>query len=111
MRVIADASPLRYLILIGHVDLLSTLFSQIIVPRAVADELQQPNTPPVVRQWMQHCLLGVSSVRPSRGTPRRWRNWAPASVKPYCSPKSSRRPLCLLTKTKDAVLRVPLGWR
>jgi predicted nucleic acid-binding protein len=67
MRVIADASPLRYLILIWHIDLLSTLFSQIIVPRAVADELQRPNTPPVVRQWLQHlppwCLLRVPQQR------------------------------------------------
>jgi predicted nucleic acid-binding protein len=54
MHVVADASPLRYLILIGHTDLLPTLFTQIIIPRAVMGELQRAQTPPVVRRWMQH---------------------------------------------------------
>jgi predicted nucleic acid-binding protein len=54
MRVVADASPLRYLILIGHIDLLPTLFTQIIIPRAVMGELQRVQTPPLVRRWMQH---------------------------------------------------------
>jgi predicted nucleic acid-binding protein len=35
MHVVADASPLWYLILIGHIDLLPTLFTQIIIPRAM----------------------------------------------------------------------------
>ena len=49
MHVVADASPLRYLILIGHIDLLPTLFTQIIIPRAVLGDLQRAQTPPVVR--------------------------------------------------------------
>jgi predicted nucleic acid-binding protein len=53
MRVVADASPLRYLILIGQVDLLQTLFTSITVPRAVLGELQRRQTPAVVRRWMQ----------------------------------------------------------
>ena len=43
MHVVADASPLRYLILIGYIDLLPTLFTQIIIPRAVLGELQRAN--------------------------------------------------------------------
>src|SRR4029450_11574465 len=54
MHVVADASPLRYLILIGHVDLLPTLFTQIIIPRVVLNEFQRAQTPPVVRRWMQY---------------------------------------------------------
>jgi predicted nucleic acid-binding protein len=53
MHVVTDASPLRYLILIGHSDLLSTLFTQLIIPRAVLGELQRRQTPPIVRRWMQ----------------------------------------------------------
>jgi predicted nucleic acid-binding protein len=53
MHVVADASPLRYLILIGHIDLLPALFTQIIIPRAVLGELQRTQTPPMVRRWMQ----------------------------------------------------------
>jgi predicted nucleic acid-binding protein len=48
MHVVADASPLRYLILIGHIDLLPALFTQIIIPRAVLGEFQRAQTPPVV---------------------------------------------------------------
>ena len=48
MHVVADASPLRYLILIGHSELLLTLFTQITIPGAVLGELQRAQTPPVV---------------------------------------------------------------
>jgi predicted nucleic acid-binding protein len=37
--VVADASPLNYLILIEQVGILSTLFESILVPRVVRDEL------------------------------------------------------------------------
>ena len=42
---VADASPLHYLILIGHIDLLPTLFSRILVPPAVLNELRHPQAP------------------------------------------------------------------
>ena len=65
MRIVADVSPLRYLILIGHIDLLPTLFTQIIIPRAVLGELQRAQTPPVVRHRMQHlpvwCIVRTPS--------------------------------------------------
>jgi predicted nucleic acid-binding protein len=44
MHVVADAPPLRYLLFIGHIDLLPTLFTQIIIPPAVLGELQRANT-------------------------------------------------------------------
>lgn len=52
MRVIADATLLHYLILIGQVEMLSALFGEIIVPRVVLTELQRPQTPLAVRAWM-----------------------------------------------------------
>ena len=52
MLVIADASPLHYLILLGADDILPALFGRIVIPRAVATELQHPHTPAVVRAWM-----------------------------------------------------------
>ena len=54
MHVVADTSPLRYLILIGHIDLLPILFTQIIIPHAMLGELQHARTPSVVRRWMRH---------------------------------------------------------
>jgi len=52
MIVVADATPLRYLILIEAVDILPVLYERILIPRMVADELKRPRTPLVVRQWM-----------------------------------------------------------
>lgn len=52
MIVVADTSPLNYLILIGATDLLPTLFEEIVVPNAVAKELLHPRASPVVRTWM-----------------------------------------------------------
>jgi hypothetical protein len=49
--VISDTSPLRYLILIGQADLLPALYSEVLIPEAVADELNQPATPDPVRRW------------------------------------------------------------
>jgi predicted nucleic acid-binding protein len=52
MIVIADATPLRYLIEIDSSAILPKLFGRILVPVAVTQELQQPRTPEVVRVWM-----------------------------------------------------------
>lgn len=42
MIVIADSTPLNYLILIHQVDLLPQLFDRILIPPAVFEELQHP---------------------------------------------------------------------
>ena len=51
MIVVADTSPINYLILIGAIDVLPTLYQKIIVPTAVYDELQSDATPAEVRAW------------------------------------------------------------
>jgi predicted nucleic acid-binding protein len=50
--VIADTSPLRYLILIGEAELLPALYTEVLIPEAVANELSQPATPEPVRNWI-----------------------------------------------------------
>jgi len=52
MLVIADTSPLHYLVLIDHSAILPTLFRRVLIPPAVVDELQRPHTPAPVRVWM-----------------------------------------------------------
>lgn len=49
--VVSDTSPLNYLILCGAVDILPRLFRQVVIPPVVFREMQQPNTPPAVREW------------------------------------------------------------
>jgi predicted nucleic acid-binding protein len=45
MIVIADTSPLHYLILVGEVELLPKLFQQVLIPREVAEELSHKGHP------------------------------------------------------------------
>jgi len=52
MIVIADSTPLHYLILIHQTDLLPRLFDRILIPPAVFEELQHQETPDPVRHWI-----------------------------------------------------------
>ncbi len=51
--VVADATPLHYLILIGNVDVLPRIFERIHLPMEVRDELSCEAAPPRVRSWMR----------------------------------------------------------
>jgi predicted nucleic acid-binding protein len=53
MIVIADTSPLNYLIRIGNIDILPQLYERIVIPPAVLVELGRPGAPDAVRQWIQ----------------------------------------------------------
>ena len=50
--VVADTSPIRYLVQIGQIDLLSLLFERIFLPGAVGNELSHASAPTAVRAWM-----------------------------------------------------------
>ena len=50
--VVADTTPLNYLILIEQMDLLRVLYGKVLIPPAVALELSHPRTPNLVRTWM-----------------------------------------------------------
>src|ERR1700733_3668273 len=52
MIVVADASPLRYLVLIKVADILPALYGRVLTSPVVLEELSQPHTPEVVRQWV-----------------------------------------------------------
>ncbi|MGP8247746.1 MAG: hypothetical protein ACLQVN_24945 [Bryobacteraceae bacterium] len=51
MVVIADTSPINYLILIDQIDLLARLYHRILIPPAVMAELKHPLAPRPVRDW------------------------------------------------------------
>jgi predicted nucleic acid-binding protein len=68
MVVVADSSPLRYLIVLGQQDLLPELLGETWIPSAVLDELSAPATPAGVRAFL-HSLPGWLKVRaPERQT-------------------------------------------
>jgi predicted nucleic acid-binding protein len=50
--VVADTGPLHYLVLIGHINLIPTLFEVVYVPWEVKNELSRDETPPEVRSWI-----------------------------------------------------------
>jgi predicted nucleic acid-binding protein len=49
--VVADTSPLNYLIRLDYVDVLQELFGRVLVPRAVLLEMQHPEAPLEMRAW------------------------------------------------------------
>ncbi len=49
--VIADTSPVNYLILIGEIELLPSLYGRIVLPDIVLRELRDPGTPAPVAIW------------------------------------------------------------
>ena len=51
MVVVADTSPINYLVLIGQIDLLTRLYTRILIPPAVLAELKHPLAPKLVRDW------------------------------------------------------------
>jgi predicted nucleic acid-binding protein len=51
MVVIADTSPINYLVQIGQIDLLARLYTRILIPPAVLAELMHPLAPKPVRDW------------------------------------------------------------
>ena len=55
MIVIADTTPVNYLVLIGHIELLPRLFGRVLIPPAVHEELQALETPDPVRSWLAAC--------------------------------------------------------
>jgi predicted nucleic acid-binding protein len=62
--VVADTSPLNYLVLIGEVDLLVQLYGEVLIPDIVARELGDSEAPPAVVQWASHLPPWIE-VRPT----------------------------------------------
>ena len=52
MLVVADTSPLRYLVVIQAIEILPLLYERVVVPQAVLTELQHPRSPREVRAWL-----------------------------------------------------------
>jgi predicted nucleic acid-binding protein len=52
MIVVADTSPINYLILIEEIDILTKMYGRVVIPRAVRQELLRPSAPEMVRNWI-----------------------------------------------------------
>lgn len=65
MKAVSDTSPICYLWLIGHIDLLPTLFNTIHIPEAVCFELKDKGAPAGLRDWVDSpsAWLKIESVK------------------------------------------------
>lgn len=53
MIVVADTSPINYLILIDEVHVLAALCGRVVIPASVREELLRPRSPDSVRRWVR----------------------------------------------------------
>ena len=67
---VADTSPLRYLVLIGAIDILPRLFEKTLAPETVRAELLHARAPSVVRLWAEAppSWLTVMPAPPDQGS-------------------------------------------
>ena len=68
MIVIADTSPINYLVLIEKIELLPTLYGRVLIPPSVHEELQRAGAPKMVRAWVAHPPVWLEIVVP-KGEP------------------------------------------
>jgi predicted nucleic acid-binding protein len=52
MIVVADTSPLNYLVLIDEIQIVPLLYDRVFIPTRVFEELQQAGAPEKVRTWV-----------------------------------------------------------
>lgn len=64
--VVADATPLHYLILVDAVEILPRLFGHLYIPAEVREELTRAATPSVVHEWIEHAPTWLQVVFPPR---------------------------------------------
>jgi predicted nucleic acid-binding protein len=64
MVVVADTSPINYLVLIARIDLLARLYARIVIPPAVLAELKHPLAPKVVRDWAENAPQWLEILSP-----------------------------------------------
>jgi len=54
MLVISDTSPICYLVLIGEINLLYQLYTQVLIPQVVQEELLNEKSPIAVQTWINN---------------------------------------------------------
>lgn len=97
MIAVSNTTPLRYLIAIGHEDLLGQLFEKVFVPVAVHEELTDSKTPENVRRRILSlpAWFGVRTVRE-----------APASAFPVILHRGEREAILLAETLRSDVLLI-----
>jgi predicted nucleic acid-binding protein len=68
--IVADTTPLNYLVLIDAIDVLPRLYRHVLIPPSVLAELSDPHAPGQVRAWatQSHTWLEVVLLREPAGS-------------------------------------------
>jgi len=64
MIVVADTSPINYLILIEEIDILPKMYGRVVVPQTVREELVRGSAPQLVRSWVDHLPIWLEVRSP-----------------------------------------------
>lgn len=64
MVIVADTSPVNYLVLIDHIGVLPRLYTRVLIPPAVFDELTHPAAPSTVREWTERHPVWLEVMGP-----------------------------------------------
>lgn len=81
MIVIADTSPLNYLVLIGEAEMLRRLYGRVVIPEAVLRELQNRKAPAKVADWIAHPQPGLKLIEQRQHLILDCDGWGMANVK------------------------------
>jgi predicted nucleic acid-binding protein len=65
MIIVADTSPINYLVLIKEIEVLPRLYGKIVIPEAVREELLRPEAPEIVRMWIAQAPAWIETRSPA----------------------------------------------
>ena len=89
--IVADTTPLNYLILIQATDILPELYRTVLIPPAVKPELAHANTPAVVRAWISQPPAWLEVVSLKRPVDSALEHFGQVSAKQY-RPRPNYKP-------------------
>ena len=64
MFIVADTSPVNYRVLIDQIGILPRLYTRVLIPPAVFDELTHPAAPINVREWTERHPVWLEVMSP-----------------------------------------------
>jgi predicted nucleic acid-binding protein len=65
MIVVADTSPINYLVLIEEIEILSKIYGHVVIPQLVREELLRTSAPEPVRNWVNRPPAWLEVRRPT----------------------------------------------
>jgi predicted nucleic acid-binding protein len=110
LLVVADTSPIRYLVQIDQIELLARLFQKILIPSIVADELRHPSAPAAVRAWIKAPPAWLDVVTAPESNDPALNTLDPGEKAALALGASQRADLILIDERKAAAVALKKGF-